>query len=89
MEETHDEDWAKPGRVQRMNKDTMEHFQESVVGLSLDFTCMSNDKLNTMRQGDGTVVGWHKDSKKTARWQACGCGAQETKNLQTVIYQEE
>lgn len=41
----------KPGRVQRMNKDTMEHFQESVAGLRLDFTCMSDDKLNTMAAG--------------------------------------
>ena len=51
-----------------MNKDTMEHFQESVVGLSLDFTCMSNDKLNTIRQGDRTVVG----GRRTARRQRGG-----------------
>ena len=41
----------KPRRVQRMNKDMMEHFQESVAGLHLDFTCMSDDKLNTMAAG--------------------------------------
>jgi len=44
------EDWAKPGRMGRMNKDMMEHFQD-VVRLGLDFTCMSDDKPDTTTVG--------------------------------------
>jgi hypothetical protein len=66
VEETHGEDWAKSGPVQRMNKDTIEHFRESVVGLSLDFTCMSDDKLNTMAAGCWGL--WLKGMRTAKRW---------------------